>query len=197
MPGGTQILTDQGPVAVEHLQIGDRVWTLDNGYRPVLWMDQTTLSADDLEAHPHLRPVLLPRSVFRGDADLLVSRRHLILSAQDRLHRAQDLLERPDLNARLVSDGRDVTYFHLLLDRHQIVSANGVLSESFYPSTRALQSLSSPARDRLSQILPWTCAPSWYDPAAPLANYGPTARPEAQPTDPFTPVTRTADSSAA
>ncbi len=42
---GTPILTDRGEVAVEHLQLGDRVVTASGKLRPIRWIGHTTLSA--------------------------------------------------------------------------------------------------------------------------------------------------------
>lgn len=185
---GTQILTRNGPVAVENLQIGDNVWTADAGMQPILWMDQTRFNDAELEAYPHLRPVLLPGTSSGTGEDLYVSRQHLILSDGGRFHRADDLLRQPDTGARLKQGMWEVVYYHILLDKHHVLSANGVLCESFYPSATALQSLTPAARERLAQVLPWTCVPSWYDPAAVDANFGPLARPLADRDDPFTPI---------
>jgi hypothetical protein len=38
-----------------------------------------------------------------------------------------------------------VTYVHLLLDRHEIVYANGIASESFYPGPWGLRTLGTAA----------------------------------------------------
>lgn len=47
-----------------------------------------------------------------------------------------------------------VTYVHLLFDRHEIVVANGVPSESFHPESPALDTLSERSRDEFFRLFP-------------------------------------------
>ena len=44
---------------------------------------------------------------------------------------------------------RQVTYIHVLLDRHQVMWANGVETESFHPASAALATLADADRKRL------------------------------------------------
>ena len=62
-----------------------------------------------------------------------------------------------------------VTYVHILLPRHHVVTANGVASESFFPARTAIKALHPVA---LTSLLA-TCPELVHDPAS----YGPTARP--------------------
>jgi hypothetical protein len=62
-----------------------------------------------------------------------------------------------------------VTYLHILLDRHEVIYAEGAASESFLPAVQALCALDETARATLLAERP--------DLASHVANYGPAARP--------------------
>ena len=60
-------------------------------------------------------------------------------------------------------------YLHLMFDRHQVIWAEGLPSESFYPGATSLAALESGARAELSALFPE------IDPETGVG-YGPTAR---------------------
>lgn len=138
---GTRIATPQGPRAVETLEPGDLVETRDNGAQPLLWRGETRLSGAELYLHPHLRPLRIAAGALPGgrpEADLLVSPAHrLLLPAPGGLGGGEVLVAAADLE-----DGRGVRrdfalgavrYLHLMLERHEILTANGQPCESFHP----------------------------------------------------------------
>ncbi|PWE28020.1 hemolysin-type calcium-binding protein [Pararhodobacter marinus] len=138
---GTAIATPDGPRAVETLAPGERVLTRDNGAQPVIWRGETRLSGAELYLHPHLRPVRIASGALPGGrpkGDLLVSPAHrLLLRAPGCLQSDEVLVAAGDLE-----DGRGirrdftasaVRYVHLMLARHEILTANGVACESFHP----------------------------------------------------------------
>jgi Hint domain len=47
----------------------------------------------------------------------------------------------------------DVVYYHLLLERHEILVANGLPAESLQPARRMIETLSSAARQSLMAAL--------------------------------------------
>lgn len=139
---GTRIHTPDGARPVEALAPGDRVLTRDNGPQPVIWSGATQLSGAELYLNPHLRPVRIRAGALgsaRPDADLLVSPGHrLLLQDASALFGTSEVLAAAgDLeDGRLIR--RDfapgaVTYVHLMLERHEIVTANGMPCESFHP----------------------------------------------------------------
>ncbi|UMA64479.1 Hint domain-containing protein [Roseivivax marinus] len=132
---GTRIATADGPVPVEALEAGMMVRTKDRGHQPLRWIGQRTVAAAGAFA-----PVEIAPHTFGQHSRLRVSPQHRILVR----NRAAELLfgEAEVLIAarHLVDGGRvrqveggEVTYVHLLFDRHEIVFANGLASESFLP----------------------------------------------------------------
>ena len=148
---GTAIRTPRGDVAIDDLRVGDLVMTLDNGAQPVRWIGTSTHDAAALRAHPHLRPVLIARGRLGNNRDLLVSRQHGMLVAGG-LARAIHLTDTPGI--RIANGKRQVTYLHLMFDAHQVIFAENAASESFYPGSQAMMTISPMARLSLLQAFP-------------------------------------------
>lgn len=162
---GTRIDTGDGLHPVENLQPGDLVRTLDNGYQPVRWIGRRRLSAETLRAKPYLRPIRI-RAGALGDGtparDLIVSPQHRVLlrsaiarrmfDADEVLAAAKQLLELDGVE--VAEDMTEVTYVHFLCERHEIVFADGALTESLYPGPQALKSLGSAALRELYELFP-------------------------------------------
>ena len=131
---GTHILTARGEVAVEHLTTHDAVVTLDNGKqvaRPVKWLGRRRI---DLTAHPHpetVAPIRILRGTFAENVphrDLVVSPDHAVF-ADDRLICARQLINGTTI--RQEQDWNSVDYFHVELDAHAILLAEGLPTESY------------------------------------------------------------------
>lgn len=176
---GTRIRTADGDVPVEYLSEGDRILTRDNGPQEVLWIGQRRISGARLYALPELRPVRIRAGALgidRPDGDLIVSPQHSMLitgpkaqalfNTPEVLVAAQDLID--DRRVHVDHSLREVTYYHLLLERHEVVWANGLPTESFHPAMTALDTVESDQRARLFEKFPELD----YDPAA----YGDYAR---------------------
>ncbi|WP_068303198.1 Hint domain-containing protein [Pararhodobacter sp. CCB-MM2] len=158
---GTMIATPDGPRAVEDLRPGEDLSTRDNGAQPLVWKGETRLSGAELFLHPHLRPIRIAAGALPGgrpDEDLLVSPSHrLLLPAPGCLQSDEVLVAAEDLE-----DGRgirrdyapgSVRYIHLMLESHEILSANGVPCESFHPGLADAQVLQWHARS-LERAMP-------------------------------------------
>ena len=148
---GTRIMTGLGPVAVEDLVPGDLVLTRDNGLQPIRWIGRKALEAAELRADAALQPVLIRQGALGGGLpvrDMLVSRQHRMLVEGPRVGllfgedevfvRAHHLTVLPGVLPAMVAE---VTYLHLMFDRHEAVLADGAWSESFQPGDRALGGL--------------------------------------------------------
>ena len=162
---GTRIITPCGARRIEDLRPGDSIQTKDNGPQQVLWTGHRRMTGARLYAMPHLRPIRFRSGALgidRPDEDLLVSPQHRMLvkgaAAQSLFHAHEVLVAAEDL----LNDGticvdralREVTYVHVLMERHQIVWANGLETESFHPSNTALETVDPAQRAGLLEILP-------------------------------------------
>lgn len=161
----TRIATPVGSRLIRSLRPGDRVLTKDNGPQEILWTGSRRMTGARLYAMPHLRPVRFRAGAYgvgRPEPDLLVSPQHRMLlrgpSAQalfntpEVLVRAQDLIN--DTTVTVDYALREVTYVHILLERHNIVFANGIETESFHPSNTALDTIDEDQREGLLGLLP-------------------------------------------
>jgi hypothetical protein len=131
---GTRILTERGEVAVDDLREGDGVITLDGEktvVRPIRWIGHRQI---DLTAHPKpetMTPIRIRRDAVADNVphrDLLVSADHAIFIG-GKLIPARMLVN----GATIVEDGsaRTVRYFHVELDRHAVLVAEGLPAESY------------------------------------------------------------------
>jgi hypothetical protein len=135
---GTRIATPDGEVPVEALRPGDLVLTRDRGPQPVRWVGRRAVPG---------RGVMAPVEVGAGR---LGARRPLLVSPQHRLlirdSRAELLFGVAEVLAPALGlvDGTTVrrramprvVYVHLLLDRHEILLAEGCAAESLLPGMR-------------------------------------------------------------
>ena len=131
---GTTILTPQGERAIETLQPGDRVMTHDGRSTPVIWVARQTV------ANP--RGVELGRKPVRIDAGALgpdlpnrpltVTGDHALLFG-DMLVNAGTLAEdgTPIRFLPLSEMPTKFVWWHVELENHEVVLANGVPAESF------------------------------------------------------------------
>ncbi len=131
---GTRILTARGEVTVETLVPGDLVVTRgDDGVaeRPVRWIGRRRI---DLSAHPAPLSVT-PVRIARGALAKGVPARDLAVSPDHAIHFDGCLVPaRLLLNGRSVvqeAGRREVEYFHIELDRHAILIAEGLEAESY------------------------------------------------------------------
>ncbi len=181
-PPGTRIRTADGDVPVEYLSEGDRILTRDDGPQEVLWIGHRRISGARLYAMPELRPVRIRAGALGIDrpdgGDLIVSPQHSMLitgpkaqalfNTPEVLVAAQDLID--DRRVHVDHSLREVTYYHLLLERHEVVWANGLPTESFHPpALAALDAVDPGQRARLIEKFPPELD---FDPAA----YGDYAR---------------------
>lgn len=162
---GTLIDTPSGERAVERLRVGDLVWTADAGAQAVRWIHQRRVSRAEMRADASLRPVLFaPDALGRGTParPLRVSPQHriclsgwraeLFFGGPEVLVPAQHLVNGDKITQPV--PGEDVLYLHFLLDGHQIVRSNGLLSESFHPSQQVLSQMDAAARAEVLRLFP-------------------------------------------
>lgn len=161
---GTLIATSLGMVRVEDLRPDDKVITRDNGYQRLKWIGRQDLGATDLMLMPHLQPVLIRAGAVGPDVpnrDILVSPGHrILLKSRDAaamfgdrevLVAAEDLTDLPGIDR---VETREVSYFHLLFERHEVIMSDVMWTESFRPAEYSVRGLRSDTRDDLLQLFP-------------------------------------------
>jgi len=162
---GVQIDTGSGFSAVEALRPGDPVWTQDAGLQPVRWIGQRQIGVAAMRADPMLWPVVFAPGSLGGG----LPHRRMALSPQHRLCRSGWRAELHFGHAEVLVpalalvNGTTITrtlprapvsYVHFLLDGHQIVRSDGVLSESFLPTALSLTGLDRAARAEVLRLFP-------------------------------------------
>lgn len=151
----TLVMTDRGPRPVQTLAAGDRVLTRDEGLQPILWRGMRHYDAAGLDLMPQHRPIRIAAGALGidgtgrpcPDRDLVVSPQHRILLASriavrmlaqpEVLLPARRLVGLPGITVQAATQG--VTYWHLLLERHQIILTENAWTESFLPGRAAMQ----------------------------------------------------------
>ncbi|MGD1926787.1 MAG: Hint domain-containing protein [Paracoccaceae bacterium] len=152
---GTRLQTPGGTNPVEQLRVGDLVVTADRGAQPIQWIRRTEhhWTRDD---HRH-KPILIAKGAL-GEGlpyrDLVVSPQHrMLIPDGDRgmLAPAKGLTGLDGI--RRMRGRRHITYYHLLLEHHAVIFAEGAPTESFFPGPQALRSLSADQCDEIRPIL--------------------------------------------
>lgn len=153
---GTRVLTPAGEVAVESLQPGDLVMTQDEGPQPLRWIGRRAVQAIGDHA-----PICIAADTFGCHGPLCLSPQHrvlirdglaeLLFGVPEVLVAAKDLVN--DRSVRAQSGGT-VDYVHLLFDRHQVVFAEGLPTESFLPGPQTSKSFDAPIVAELVSIFP-------------------------------------------
>jgi autotransporter passenger strand-loop-strand repeat protein len=128
---GTLILTDQGEKPVETLAVGDGLVTASGQTRTLRWIGQRAYSGVFARNNPRVLPVCIARGAL-GDGlprrDLHVSPLHAMF-IDGVLVPAGALVN--DVNIVQMSTVDTVRYFHLELDTHDVIVAEGAFSETF------------------------------------------------------------------
>lgn len=127
---GSRILTENGYVAVEDLRPGDVAITATGEAETVRWVGQRQLSAAAMKRPSLSMPVRIKAHAFgenQPQRDLLVSPAHIV--AVDGVVLTAFFLINGATIVQEVCDS--VNYFHIECDRHVLVMAENVPSESY------------------------------------------------------------------
>ncbi len=166
---GTRVDTPGGTLAVEDLAPGDRVSLAKGGSAPVRWVGHRRV---DLRRHPRpeaVRPVRVRAHAFGPG----LPRRDLRLSPEHAL-----LLGGALVPVHVLVDGEvvaqespdRVTYFHVELDRHDVILAEGLPAESYLDTGNRAGFANGAVTILHSDFAP---GPDAAEPSAPLVLAGP------------------------
>ncbi|MFP7672992.1 Hint domain-containing protein [Marivita sp. S0852] len=154
---GTLIDTPGGPVPVQTLKAGDVVLTLDDGPQPVRWA-----GARDTIAEGDFAPICIAAGHHGATSDIWLSPQHrvlvrdiwaeLLFGEPEVLVKAKDLVN--GTSVKRVATGTNVTYVHLLFDRHQILESCGLASESYLPGPMMSKSFDAEAQNEIITLFP-------------------------------------------
>jgi len=175
---GTLIDTLDGPRAVETLQPGDLVVVSGGGSQPILWCGCSEMR------WPGSPENQLPYSIAKGALKNGLPKRDLVVSPQHKIlmqgHEVQELYGEPEVLApvkglaglkgvRLMQGKKSVVYYHILLERHEVVLSEGAPTESFYPGPMAVQMVGKAHMREIERLFPGVSED-------PESCYGPQAR---------------------
>jgi hypothetical protein len=128
---GARVLTAQGEIPVEALEVGDRVAGLRSGtFRPVRWIGHRNV---DLSKHPDpdaINPIRICAGAFgpnRPHRDLILSPNHA-LYVDGHLIAARYLLNGATVRQET---WETIDYYHVELDAHDVMLVDGMAAESF------------------------------------------------------------------
>ena len=132
---GTLIRTPCGNKRVEKLQIGDEVMTASGAARPIKWIGRRSYNGRFVMGRKDILPVCIKAGALADNVprrDLWISPNHAMFF-EDNLGGV--LIEANDLvnGVSIVQAERvdEVEYFHIELDTHDVLIAEGALSERF------------------------------------------------------------------
>lgn len=127
---GVRLLTTRGPVAVEDLVEGDEMVTASGGVRPAIWIGSRQVRCDRHPRPAEVQPVLIRAGAFGEglpSADLRLSPGHSV-HVDGALVPVGLLVN----GATIVQEAVElVRYFHVELDAHDILLAEGLPCESY------------------------------------------------------------------
>ncbi|MGB1235027.1 MAG: Hint domain-containing protein [Planktomarina sp.] len=141
---GTHITMASGAqTPIEHLKIGDRILTRNDGPQAIRWIGQNTVRAVG-----DFAPVVLRRRALNNINDLTLSPDHrlFIYQRSDKLGagrsavmiKARHLVNNQDIYRQ---EGGFVDYFQVIFDSHHIIYAEGIAAESMLIDSRTKAAL--------------------------------------------------------
>ncbi|HJE25844.1 MAG TPA: Hint domain-containing protein [Methylorubrum populi] len=134
---GTQIRTERGEVAVEDLRVGDFAVTASGALRPITWIGHREITAEAGSLPFHQQPVHVRAGAFGHGLparDLFLSPGHPVLVGADADNEGGVLVPVMCLinGTSITREPRaTVTYWHVELDAHDILLAEGLPAESY------------------------------------------------------------------
>jgi type VI protein secretion system component Hcp len=166
---GTRITTVGGNTRIEELQVGDLLVTASGEQRPVRWLGSRRVDSSHYAQPADVWPICIRAGAFADDLpvrDLWVSPGHCIL-IDGHLFQAGKLVN----GATIFQAPQDrVEYWHVELDSHDIILAEGLAAES-YLDTGNRANLTPGAT--VTEARPTLDPKHWSDTCVPLVTDGP------------------------
>lgn len=131
---GTQLLTDEGEKRVEELKIGDRLQTLDGSLERIKWIGIQTCYTNGHNHPLRTYPMRVKAGALGPNCpirDLYVSPDHALL-VEGLLVNA-GALENGDTIVQIQPTDEKFVYYHIEMERHSILMADGAPAESYLP----------------------------------------------------------------
>jgi hypothetical protein len=133
---GTLIRTARGETKVEELEIGDEITTASGAARPIKWIGRRSYGGRFVMGRTDILPICIKAGALDDNVperDLWISPHHAMYFKDDAVGGV--LIEAKNLvnGASIVQAERveKVEYFHIELDSHDVIIAEGALSETF------------------------------------------------------------------
>ncbi|WAP69564.1 Hint domain-containing protein [Jiella pelagia] len=130
---GTRIETTIGPVAIERLAVGDVAVTASGGERKIVWIGQRTIACSG--EYWHMAPVRVRANAFGAgvpERDVFLSPGHPVLVRQNGVEVLVPIMNLINGTTIERTQMQSVTYWHIELDQHDVLLADGLPAESFF-----------------------------------------------------------------
>ena len=142
--------TEFGRIRIDKLKAGDKIWTNDRGFQPILWMGRTEVEVDDGTVPIRIQKDAL--GVGCPEQHTLVSPLHRVVF-DGQYVKAKHMVALPKIARAMGFFGRKLDYFHILLDGHETLCANGMLAESLYIGDGAIEALNGDQLMKISEAI--------------------------------------------
>ncbi|MEL6440210.1 MAG: Hint domain-containing protein [Cyanobacteria bacterium J06621_8] len=130
---GTHVLAEKGEVKIEELKIGDKVQTEAGTLEPIKWIGRQTVRLEECTNPLRTHPVMIKAGALGNGLphrDLYVSPDHSLF-VDGLLINAGALVN--DISILKTEPAATFTYYHIELDNHCLVMAEGTAAESYLP----------------------------------------------------------------
>ena len=161
---GTLIDTPSGTRPIEDLRAGDEVLTADDGPNRIKWIGSKRAGNGESPLKDSLAPITiqpnalgpgvpsrpltvspLHRVLWRGpEAQLLFGEREVLCAAQTLVNDSTFVR----------TNATQVEYFHIMLEHHSLIMAEGCESESLYPGREGLYRFGEVAQEEIFTLFP-------------------------------------------
>ena len=151
----TLIQTKGGQKPIQWLRKGDLIATANGNFKPLVASLRSSFVA-----FGGALPIKISKNTLNNDRDLYVSPLHhvvvshhlceLLFGVSEVLVAAKDLIGLPGVEKMMKPQA--VTYYHLLLEEHEVIYSNGQASESFFAGDVALLTLENTRNEMRREI---------------------------------------------